>query len=276
MVSKQEYIEGFKLLPIENPTIDDSGVRVLFPHLTDDEVRAVLQPKKGSSKDVAIPSLKVNGGFQILSFNPKWKDERDGNVRLGKLSWSYAGRTKESYEDGRSHSGVFDDYAHMDKAIAFARENWGSDLVLDNWVDFITIHLDDPSQVRENGYPTSVGNVYFTTNRAWNDLINDPTKPESQLIDDAIVEMTTSPLVSHELKGGRGRYTKFNCGYCASGLGLSGCGGCDYTFKDDQYRNGWNTPIPSKLVQLLTSEGFEFKKDPQIAFQREQTRFEEM
>jgi len=117
--------------------------------------------------------------------------------------------------------------------------------------------------------------LYVTLNRDLNEIINDHSRPESELFDDAIAEMTIDEKIWHELKGGRGTFTEFNCAYCGSGLGFSGCSGCGHKFDDDQFRCGWSTPLSKKMVELLQQKGLVFKKDPQIAWATERDRFNE-
>lgn len=96
----------------------------------------------------------------------------------------------------------------------------------------------------------------------------------SEVFDNAIVEMTVDPKIWHELKGGRGGYTDFNCAYCGYGLGLHGCGCCGHTFEDDHMRCGWNTPLSKKMVEFLQQSGHVFKQDPQIAWNLERTQYD--
>jgi len=263
-MSKTRVIEMLKQLPILEPKVEE--VRELFPHLTAGEISDVLTLEEGKySKSVAVPPLRVDGAFQIVSFEREYKRD-DGTVIPVRLRWSYSGRKNSSTK-----------YAHSGKAVDFARENWGSDLVEDTWEDYTQIILDDPTNLHQSGYskgsPKTKAVVRFTTNRPWNDIINDHSKPESQVIDDAIAEMTTSYLVGQELKGSRGGYSDFNCAYDGAGLGLSGCGECGNRFRDNQFRSGWFTPLPSKLADLLISEGFKFGQDPVIAREKEAQLF---
>ena len=277
-MAKEKLTEMLRILPIHKPDVDQ--VRDLFPHLSSDEIQEVLTiGEKGRSNYVAVPSLRVNGAFQIVTFNPEYKNDKDGKVTPVRLSWSYAGRTRESYAGGRSHEDVFPPYKHMDKAIAFARDNWGSDLVLDDWVDFVEVYVQDPTDLHKSsfsqGSPKTKAVVRFTTIRSWSEIINDHSKPESQVIDDVIAQITTDYLIARELKGGRGGHTEFNCTYDGAGLGLSGCGEWGNTFKDDQMRCGWNTPLPSKVADYLIAKGFQFGQDPAVARQKEAQRFEQ-
>jgi len=254
MNAKQEYSEALKGLPVREPDIDDPRVRALFPHLDNNEVEGALQARNGRSNFVATPPLIVSNAFQIVQYFL-------GIERPSELSWAFASRSRSQYK-------------YSDKAMKFAEKNWGEDLVSRRSRHFVTMHLEDPSRLNERGYPTFVRDIYFTIRRKFEDIINDYSKPKSQLFNNAIVYMTTNPFIAKELEGDAS-YTMFNCAYCGSGLGLNGCGGCGHRFEDDQMRGGDGTPIPLKLAQLLTSEGFAFKKDPKISLEAEQRQFEE-
>ncbi len=275
---KERLTEMLRSLPIYNPEVDQ--VRDLFPHLSLDEIKEVLTfREEGRSNYVAVPSLRVNGAFQIVSFVPEYINDKDGKITPVRLSWDYAERTRKSYADGRNHGDVFTRYEHMDRAIVFARDNWGSDLVLDDWIDFVEIYVQDPTDLHKSGFskdgPKTKAIVRFTTNRLWGEIINDRSKPESQVIDDAISQITADGFIARELKGGRGGYTEFNCAYDSAGLGLSGCGECGNRFRDDYFRSGWNTPLPSKVANYLMDREFQFGQDPAIARQKEAQRFEQ-
>lgn len=279
-MNKQEYRGNLNELPIENPTPEDMAE--ICPHLTKEQAVAAFTSE---SSYVACPPLRIRGAFQIVSFHDEWIEEikvwrRDTQVITGtkthpaRLSYSYAGRTLQSYADGMSHGDVFCDYKHVAEAMRFAEDNWGDDLILDTWADVNEFYIQDPTDLYQEGFskgsPKTKAVLRVCFNRPWNDLINDHSKPRSVLMDEAISEMTLDLMVWHELKGGRGGYTDFNCAYCSHGLNLSYCGGCKHSFTDDGCRCGWDTPLSPKMVELLLANGHVFKEDPQIARQAEE------
>lgn len=276
------YRQILGLLPIVNPTEDDMAK--LCPHLTREQAVAAFNDGSGY---VACPPLRVRGAFQIVSLGKAWVEETKEwiggkHVVTGtkdhppRLDYSYAGRTRASYADGRLHGDVVIEYRHAAEAIQFAEENWGVDLILDDWTDVVEFYVEDPSDLhaegRAKGSPKVKAVIRIAIRRPWNDLINDHSKSESVLIDEAIVQVTTDFAVWNELKGGRGSYTEFNCAHCGSGLGLSECSGCGHTFTDDHMRCGWNTPLSRKMVDVLRLRGHVFKRDPEIAWKKEAGR----
>lgn len=195
-----------------------------------------------------------------------------------RLEWSYASRTLESYADGKPHGDVFFPYKHMDKAMKFAEDNWGDDLILDDWNCVVEFYVQDPTDLvndrHHKDYPRTKAVLSVMLNRDMNEIINDHSKPESELFDEVISQMSLDFAVWHELKGGRGGYTYFNCAHCAAGLSTSSCTGCGYRFRDDHFRSGWNTPLSRKMVAFLRENGHEFKVDPEIAWMKERENWE--
>lgn len=279
-MTKLDYERMLRQLPIDNPKCSD--LRALFPHLSTQEIGEVLTPQgERGTNSVSTPPLRVGDFFQVLDFVWGYK-KRDGSVMEPEL------RVNHGYK-------MSTEFSHQDKARAYAREYWGDDLVVDNWVDFSVIYVQDPSDLAElrpenfasvavaaresipflaKGFPKTKARVYFTMSRDWNAILNDHSRPRSKLIDDAVLEMTLDPLVVQELKGRRPMPTEwYNCALDGSGLNVRGCGECGNKFMDDNYRTGWDTPIPRKLTELLVSSDFQFRQDPEIARGKESERF---
>jgi len=137
-MKKEEYRAILSRLPLKSPTPQDMAM--LCPHLTAEEA---VQMFGNGSGYVALPPLRVRHGFQIASYHAEWVEEvkvwrGDTSVVTGTknhpayLGYSYASRTLKSYADGKKHGDMFLNYAGMDKAMKFAEDNWGSELILDN------------------------------------------------------------------------------------------------------------------------------------------------
>lgn len=271
-MTSQEYRHLLSRLPIINPTLED--MIQLCPHLTREQVISAFS---AGTAYVACPGLKVRGAFQIISLSAGWSEKvkvhraGDPNVINGnkehppRLNGSYAGRIKDDCT-----------YAYAKEAIAFSENNWGNELVEDTWSSVCQIILDDPTDLRTEGYgaggPRTKAILCFGVNCDWNDLNNKRTKLHSEAIDDAIVILTLDAMVWHEIKGSRGGYTDFNCAHCGSGLGLSGCSGCGHNFKDNQFRTGWHTPLSKKMVACLLEAGHVFPINPEIAWKKEKEK----
>lgn len=235
LITREEYIARLKKLPIENPTPEDMAF--VCPHLTLEQAVEAFTSEE-SSGYVACPSVLIKNGFQIVCLSKGFEDERFGETYPPTLSSAFAGRTLSSYKDGKPHGDVFTKYRCMDEAMLYAAMDWGKHLILDDWVSYIVFYVQDPSDLNERQSPKTKAVVYATTKREWNDIINDHSKPKSQVINEALVIVTLDPFEGHEIKGGRGGYTEFNCAYCGAGLGLTGCDGCGFKFRDDHARSG--------------------------------------
>jgi hypothetical protein len=133
---------------------------------------------------------------------------------------------------------------------------------------FITFIIEDPSKLY-NGQPVTTHQVYVSINREFNEVINDKTKVVSELLNDAIMEVTIDKDRGYEMRDGMGGYTEYNCSNCAGGLLLSACSSCGLLFEDDYFRCGWSTPLPLKIINHLVEQGHEFPVVPSIAHEKE-------
>lgn len=287
-MTSKEYRSLLGLLPIKSPTRQDMAM--LCPHLTLNEAVEAFTTDSGY---VACPPLRIRHGFQILSYHTEWVEKIEvSRVKNGtadasvtgtknhpaRLDWSYASRTPESYADGQPHGDIFLSYKHTDEAMKFAEDNWGDELILDDWHSVVQFYVQDPTNLVSDryhrDYPRTMAVLRVTLTRSLNEIIKDHSKPESELFDEAISQMTLDHVVWHELKGGRGGFTVFNCANCGAGLELSGCSGCRHRFRDDQMRSGWHTPLSRKMVEFLRETGHEFKVDPETARTKEKENWE--
>lgn len=238
---------------LEHLTVENiEQIQAVCPHLTVTQIAELLV----KNSYFALPPVRVRGAFQVASVYC------NGNGSFN-FTISYAARTPASYASQDMypyHGDVFNDYDFMGEAMAYAEANWPEDLVLDDWVDFQNVYLDEPVDPAE--YAVGRRTIHLTTNRPWNYMINDRSAPLETLWDASIVHATLDRFEGAELKGGRGGYTNFNCFLCGGGLGLSGCHRCKRRFKDDGYRCGASTPLASKLVALIEATGHKFETHP--------------
>lgn len=288
-MKREEYRSLLGQLPIKSPTPQDMAM--LCPHLTAEEAMEAFTTDSGY---VACPPLRIRRGFQVISYHKEWVEEvkvwgvvdgKETQTVTGaknhpaRLDWSYARRTCESYADGKSHGDVFFPYRHMDKAMKFAEDNWGDELILDDWASAVEFYVQDPTDLVNDryhtDYPRTKAVLRVTLNRDLDEVMNNHSKPESELFDEAISQMTLDQVIWHELKGGRGAFTEFNCAHCGAGLSLSSCTGCGHRFRDDKLRCGWNTPLSRKMVAFLRENGHVFKVDPEIAWTKERQPWEQ-
>lgn len=267
-----EYRSIIGLLPIKNPTPD--VMALLCPHLTKEEAVEAFTVGKGY---VACPSLRVHHSFQVINYSKEYVFGRKNQP--ARLNYSFAQRTLESYADGKLHGDVISlNYPFIERAMKFSEDNWGEELILDNWIDVVNINVQDPTDLVNDcslrNYPRTKAVIQVALNRRFNDIINDHSKPESELLDEAIVHIADDSIIQHEIKGGRGGYTEYNCAHCGAGLSLTKCTGCGHSYSDDFFRCGWDTPLPAKVVAFLHELGHGFAIDPEIARVKERKFWE--
>lgn len=263
---------------------------MVCPHLTTEEAVRAFTTDSGY---VACPPLRIRHGFQIVSYHKEWVEEiKEWRVVNGKetrttigtknhpaqLDWSHTGRTLKSYADGKSQGETFSYHTHMDEAMKFAEDNWGDDLILDDWNCVVELYVQDPTDLVNDryhrDYPRTKAVLRVALSRELSKVINNHSKPASELFDEAISQMALDHIVWDELKGARSVYTQFNCAHCGAGLSLSSCTGCGYRFRDDHFRCGWDTPLSRKMVAFLRENGHELKVDPEIAWAKEREDWE--
>ena len=247
---------------------------MICPHLTQEQAVHAFTTGNGA---VAAPPLRVRGTLQILCYHRGSVEEVKGLVD-GKYSTI---RTKNHPPLlFRSSATSADNTPHTAEARQFAEDNWGDKLVNDTWTEVVLFNVEDPTDLVNDRYhtdqPRTKAILYIALNREINTLINDKSKPESELFDEAIVEMTLDVAVWDEIRGGRGGYAEYNCAHCGDGLNLSFCSGCGHKFKDNFFRKGWHTPLSRRMVKFLRDNRHEFAVDPKIARTAEQRRFAEL
>ena len=311
-MKKEEYRSIVGQLPIKCPTPQDMAL--VCPHLTPKEaVKAFMTgsgyvacPSIFIKNGFEIISYNKEWVEEIKDKDGKIIGRKNHPAYLG---WAYAGRTRASYEDltphghislsyksadkavylsgsyaGKtenksSHGDLFLHYKREKEAIKFANANWGDELVVDNWVSVVEFFIQDPTDLVNDTYhtdsPRTKAVLGVALSRDLSSIINDRSKPTSELFDEAILHMTLDNVAWHEMKGGRGGYTEFNCAHCGSGLSLSSCMGCGHSFRDNQIRGGWNTPLSKKMVAFLQEAGHEFKINPEIAWNKEFQKWEQ-
>ncbi len=260
-MKKEEYRSLLGQLPIKRPTLEE--ITKLCPHLTAEQATQTLLTDGGY---VACPPLRIRGAFQIISYHREWIEAvqrvaaADTRNYPPYLDHYRAGRTPASYADGMLHGDMSVPYAYIEKAIQFAEDSWGDDLILDDWVSVADFYLQDPTDLVNDRYhkhsPRTKVVLYVAFNRYFNSSLDrDDSVPESELFDAAIVHMTVDRFVRAELVGGRGAALHYNCAHCGAGLMPQSCTGCGKTFDDDGQRGGWSTPLSKKMVAFLQEQG---------------------
>ena len=260
-----EILRRLKNNPIINPT--DEDMARMCPHLTKEEVVNAFRNGIFGAFDstyVACPSLRVRGAFQIVCF-----EKANGN-QPAKLRWAFTGRI-----------GYGPEYPHTAEALKFAEDNWGKHLIDNTWLEVAEVRIMDPTdlvygELYPGGVPKTVMTVIAVMNKRSEKMSFDHSRPRNELFDETIIEMSVDPLISEELKSGRGPYTYYFCGFCGSGFEPSYCSGCDNGFEGGYFEDrASRMALPPKLVEFARQNGHIFRKDPKIALEKELKGFRE-
>ncbi len=226
----------------------------LCPHLSKAEVKAIIAKaeREKCSYYFAMPPLLIDNVVGVACIEPASKDGSEPQV----ASISFVFAQKVTPKSVR----------YSKRALNFARRYWGDSLVTDKSKSYVTICVKDPTKLDDNGSATTTTCVHFTTARNWQDLLADHSAPQSQLINNSILHITSVAALAMELGNEGGCYgNDCCCAHCGGGLFLTVCTACNHNFEDDGWSCGWNTPLPEKIVSYLVQHGHQFAIDPAVA-----------
>ncbi len=144
-----------------------------------------------------------------------------------------------------------------------------------NWVSVLELYIRNTADLEGGRYPRRDVFLGITLDRSFSEIINGGTRPKSELLDGAIVNMTADWGEWYETYLGEGFgpfgmvVTGFNCSLCGGGLTIAKCVGCGNTFHDDPFRPAWETPLSRKMIAFLRDRGHKFVIDPEEALAKE-------
>ncbi len=240
-------------------------VSQICPHLTLMEVKAILAKvgRTGRSYYLAMPPLLIDGVVGVVVIDPA--GESNGAHFPARINFVF----------GQKVGVKSANYAK--RALSFARCHWGDTLVADEAKSYVSIFLQDPTKLDAHLCPTTTTLVHFTTNRDWNEILNDHSAPTSELINRSIMHVTTLRAVGMELENEHRHFRNdCCCAHCGAGLCLTRCSACNHSYKDDEFRCGWTTPLPEKIVDYLLQNGHQFAINPAVARQLEAAKWSQV
>lgn len=294
MMKNHVYRSILGRLPITNPTPQDMAE--CCPHLTEGQA---IQAFTTGSGYVACPPLRVRQAFHELQYD-KGKNEGalfaiEGSdavtvgilsiTRPPQLQWAYAGRISKYYANPKLRRNRIPQKKDLSLAVQFAEDNWGNELINDNWKSFLSIHLRYSKNLNVDysfgGYPDEIAVLHVTLSRNYDDLTRDESKPPSEIVDGAILQMTTDPFIGRELKGGRAEDPLSRCAYCGSSFhteykhhySKSVCMNCS-NYEDPYNNGGWEFPLTPKMFAFFKEKGYVFTCDPETVRMRDHKEWE--
>ena len=162
-------------------------------------------------------------------------------------------------------------------AMVFEDKDQGDNFSLAHSIDAVEIHIEDPLVIpKKPGEERITARLYITLNRKLEAIMNDPYRPQSEMFDKAISNMTLDRTEWYELHRGWEFAILFNCANCGNGLNPKGCRICGYHLCNpprEQYRET-RMPLSRKMVDFLRANGFKFRTNPGIAWAKELHRWE--
>lgn len=270
-MNKNEYRAALGRLPIANPTEED--IKALCPHLSIDEAMKAFEADSGY---LACPPLKVKGAFQIIGYRKGKSKAIEGcepKLSLAKINWSFAGRAAGLYYGINPANDTYTHYRFSEEAIKFAEDNWGQELIADDWSDVVKFIIKDPSDLADTRWhkdqPKLKAILYVTLDCKLSEINPGKQMPESVAFDKHILYMTIDKAIRHELKAARSGHVHHNCAYCGAPLSLFGCDNCNHKFEDDNIRCDDTMPLSVKMTEFLREKGHKFHISPRIAQYKE-------
>lgn len=263
--AREDYTKLLKSLPISSPKRKDFVK--LCPHLNKAEIKVILEG--AGRKDVlfAVPSILIKHSYHVLRYRDAHTD-RAGKRHPARIEYGFAVRTAASYIDNRLHGDLLHSTMHQKRAMEYAEKNWGEALIIDDWSCILKVYLQDPTKLDKKLYPKTEKVLCVALKHDINRL-NDRYNPKSEWYDQEIAQLSTDPLISREIKGGRDGYVCYNCANCGGGLSLKSCPSCGHTFRDDKVHCSSDTPLSQKMIACLKADGFKFAIDPEVALKKE-------
>lgn len=258
-VSRTGYMRSLRAAEcITDPAVEQ--MLAVCPHLTMGQVLEGLMGEGGGH--IALPPVLIRGAFQTASYTRGYPEH---TVPAGFRAGGRGGRTPESYATGQ-HVDSSPHYRFVREAIVYAEEHWDEHLIRDTWVGFVTVLVQDPTDLAEGAFdssPKTKRTVAVGLACSWGELTGNRRQPEVDRWNGAITVATVDPLEGSEIKGDRAGFTLFNCARCGGGLDQTFCHGCGVRYPEGDVRfPGWSTPLPPKLVELLQADGHRFEPNP--------------
>lgn len=241
-IERQKYLDFWQRGRVHNLTIKE--LRLICPYINDLDFHTLVHYQTITA--IALPPVKVKGKYKVAVLNR--------NEYGYELQWMGIGQT----------------ITHVDfaaEAIAYAESMWPEELIETNWVDVQRIDLCNPTHPNPlSGEPGYVASLYVALSYMWNDIETDWAHRSilSRLLswDNAIYFATAIQAEGEELAGEYHQVSLHqNCSLCGGGLALNTCSGCGFTYQS--ITNGWDTPLPPKLVNMLKAEGHQFVLEPE-------------
>lgn len=237
------------------PVTTADSIASFMPHLTKPEIDCVLAcvKKNGVSYSLALPATLVADTVLLARIEPRVPGRNGLPMRLELSSRARrAGQTEPFIK-------------YTKRALDFARKHWGKKLIPARWKSYVEVCMQDPGNRTELGYPRTDLVLGVALNRELNDILGDHSRQRTQLLDSCIAAITHRPVEGIELKGECGGFPLYNCSRCGSGLHLKRCSACKISFRDNQARTGWDTPLSEQLVEYVVRLGHRFAVHPHLA-----------
>ena len=256
------------------PQIAD--VRAVAPHLTQAEARELLVGTRHRNARCYFvgPPLFVRGALQLYALDFDTTPPRVGKPPQRQLymHYAYAARLKASYvarplpsEQQVPRDASFRLWAYAERATDWAEVNWHEQLHWDESQEYVEGFLLTPSVAPVNWYVSTHFAAWLS--RPLAAIEADDTEPPTEVLDDAILEISYSYPLRLELLGSSAATRPlYYCALCGGGIGDRGkCDFCDTIYAPrylGEFERPWHTALPTKALRALPDTAALFQCDP--------------
>lgn len=258
VVTRKDYRQKLTALQGRNVEIlDRDSLAEYCPHLEASQLDSLMaNARKNQTVSFACPAVLVRDFVHLLRLSSQSPENAtDKTHKLFFLSYSKPLKTPQTYAEHLRFGDMKQKVPYLCRSMEFAQKAWPNSLYVDNWASSGEITLAHPNEVSELGKVASTTTVFWSSNRSWEDIQRDQSKPTQQVWDDAITLCTLNPIEGSEIKGNREPILDLNCSHCGSGFSKLACSGCGIPFKGEIEKRGSGIPLPDKFSPILQAKG---------------------
>lgn len=235
-------------------------LKPILSYLDDEDLKQLYQKKECY---FAGPSLLIHYSVRMMLIKKYVKEIKGDEIiyeenRYCLEATGVTERKPESYRDRELHGdSPYHPLLFEEKAIQYAKQNWGSVLQVQPPMDFTTYIFKDPSQPGFFGGAKSVFGFVVGLNRDYNEIIND----KNSSVDDHIVLIMFDKVLIDEIKSGGGGYSESPvCIFDGSSLMKDHFKICKHQFSEDHFNMYGGPPLGNRIYTYLQNNEKQIRK----------------
>ena len=277
--------------PVSDPSASD--IQALAPQLTTAEARELLHSAKTDRRTYfAGPPLQVRGALQMYVLDGRTTGIQQPPRKLT-LAYAYATRQRASFAARpvteqvpvRFHARTYDGLAcggMAERINDWSEINCHKQLVWDESVSVLhgyLMRMPDATSDGRKAYATADFAAWLS--RPFNGIIDDPREPRCEVLNDAILTLSYSPVIQQELLAFHSVNTCWYCALCGGGIGDNGTSKPTCSFCGMAYTGAcigetgrlWCSALPYRAHEAMTKQYDLFQSPPLEARKHEHAKW---